>query len=76
MTTIVAHHPLDVHLFVARSSADQVDFSGQVRRHLWILSVGYAHGPDDLAVLLVWSEAAPLGAEGLNEEKSAAALGA
>jgi hypothetical protein len=39
------------------------------------LSVGYAHGPDDLAVLVVWGEAAPLAAEGIDEEKSASALG-
>jgi hypothetical protein len=58
-----------------RYSADQDDFSGLVRRHLWILSVGDAHGPDDLAVLVVWSEAAPMAAEGLDEEKSASALG-
>ena len=40
----------------------------------WILSVGYAHGPDDLSVLAVWSEIAPLSAEGMDEEKPAAAL--
>src|ERR1039457_4850347 len=39
------------------------------------LVVSYAHSPDDLAVLVVWSEAAPLAAEGIDEEKSAAALG-
>ncbi len=42
---------------------------------LWILSVGYAHGPDDLAILVARREAAPLAAEGLDEEKSASALG-
>ena len=56
-------------------SADQVDFSGRVRRHLWILTVGYAHGPDDLAVLVVLSDAAPPAAEGIDEKKSASALG-
>jgi hypothetical protein len=39
------------------------------------LSVGYAHGPDDLAVLVVWNDAVPLAAEGIDEEKSASALG-
>ena len=54
-------------------SADSVDFSGGSTVK-WILSVGYAQGPDDLAVLVARREAAPLAAEGLDEEKTAAAL--
>jgi hypothetical protein len=65
---------ITMRLCNVRYSADPVDFSGRLSP-IWILSVGYAHGPDDLSVLVVWSGTAPMSAEGIDKEKSASALG-